>query len=83
MKINFAAHKSFAEEPEESLETQFFVKILDEGVLFAPGTFFSAEHLEEKSEGHLRISFSDASVGVFNRFHFRKLMKYAIAGEHA
>jgi aromatic amino acid aminotransferase I len=82
VKINFPAHKAYGDEPEESLEMQFFVKLLQRNVLFAPGTFFSAEHMEEKSEGHLRISFSDATVCECSEILYVKLTCQS-AGDYA
>ncbi|KZV68120.1 PLP-dependent transferase [Peniophora sp. CONT] len=73
MKLNLAEHplRLRGAEPGEdelSLEMQFWTQLAEGGVLAAPGWFFSAYVNEDGSgpdfdrEGHLRISFSNAST---------------------
>jgi aromatic amino acid aminotransferase I / 2-aminoadipate transaminase len=69
LKIHFANHpayiNSFAPSQKADLEQRLFERIADSGVLVGPGRFFaSVSEVQNAAEGHLRMSFSHASVRI-------------------
>ena len=61
--MDFEAHPSFKEGEEETLEMQLWTNLAEAGVLVAPGWYFAAnDDVNDKGQGHFRISFSNAEV---------------------
>ncbi|KIM77125.1 hypothetical protein PILCRDRAFT_627766 [Piloderma croceum F 1598] len=58
MRLHFDNHPAVGLHDVNSLELQLWELLAESGVLFAPGSIFSAGRESDKTEGYFRISFS-------------------------
>jgi hypothetical protein len=68
IKFHFDSHPALSRQDSESLESQLFTRLAEAGVLLCPGWFFPVGEKNitgSKSEGHYRISFSNAEASCF------------------
>lgn len=66
-KIELESHPAFAPEERDTLDNKLWVALAEAGLLVGPGWIFgSHDDMEPPTEGHLRISFSNAEVCVFS-----------------
>jgi len=73
LKLHFDQHPSFATLGAKDLETKLWIELAEAGVLFGPGSMFSATgDWSSETSGHFRISFSNlendemkTAIGIF------------------
>ena len=62
MRLHFDNHPAVGLHDVDSLELQLWELLAESGVLFAPGSIFSAGRESDQTEGYFRISFSQTTV---------------------
>jgi aromatic amino acid aminotransferase I len=62
MRLHFDNHSAAGLRDVDSLELELWELLAESGVLFAPGSIFSAGRESDKTEGYFRVSFSKTTV---------------------